>query len=96
MSTLPQQSLYSAAPFTLIDPSGIDPNQALSSITQVGEIGEVAGEQIDDADDAVPPVEQFLRKMRPDEAGRAGNNHSHVSCRLPGPRAANLASRSAT
>ena len=37
MSTLPGNHIATAAPFNLINPTGIDPNQALASLIQTAE-----------------------------------------------------------
>ena len=40
-----------------------------------------AREQVVDADDGVPAIEQRLREVRPDEAGGAGDDYSrHRQC----------------
>ena len=47
-----------------------------SRFVQVRDVGDVAREQVVDADDRVAAIEQGLGEMRPDEAGRAGDDDS--------------------
>ena len=45
-----------------------------SRLGEVRDVRRVAGQQVVDADDRVPAIEQRFGQMRADEAGRAGDD----------------------
>src|SRR5262249_9054569 len=44
---------------------------------QVGDVRRVSGEQVVDADDRVPAIEERFGQVRPDEARGAGDDYAH-------------------
>ena len=44
------------------------------AVAQVRDVGDVAGQQVVDADDRIAAIEQRFGQVRPDEAGRAGDD----------------------
>ena len=45
---------------------------------EVSDVGKIASQQVVDADDSGTAIEQRLRQVGTDEAGGAGDDHSHV------------------
>ena len=55
----------------------VDDDAELRVVDQVADVHRPAGDEVIDADDAVPLGQEPLAQVRPDEPGPAGNKSAH-------------------
>ena len=62
-------------------PGDVVPDELQVAIAQVRDVSKVAGDQVVDAHDAVPLIEQCFSEVRSNEPGSAGNDYSQEDSR---------------